>query len=44
MNHSTIAYLMDPQGRYATHFSHHDDTSAVASRIREFLSGRKLGS
>jgi len=41
MNHSTIVYLMDPQGRYATHFSHHDDTSAVASRVREFLSGRK---
>jgi len=41
MNHSTIVYLMDPQGRYATHFSHHDDAGSIASRIRDFLSGRK---
>lgn len=41
MNHSTFVYLMDPLGRYAMHFSHHDDPAALAGRIREFLSGRK---
>lgn len=37
MDHSSVVYLMDRDGRYLTHFTHQSRSEDVASRIREFL-------
>ena len=33
MDHSTFIYLMDPEGRYATHFSHYATPEEIAQAI-----------
>jgi len=37
MDHSAIIYLMGPDGRFRTHFSHGTRGEVMAKRIREFL-------
>jgi protein SCO1/2 len=38
MDHTSIIYLMSPDGRYLTHFGHGTSIEAMAKRIRENLS------
>ncbi len=38
MDHSSIIYLMDPDGRYLTHFSHGTGPDAMAKRLRDLIS------
>ena len=38
MDHSSIVYLMDPDGRYVTHFSHGTGPEAMAQRLRDLVS------
>ncbi len=38
MDHTSIIYLMSPDGRYLTHFSHGTSAETMATRIRENLS------
>lgn len=38
MDHSSIVYLMDPEGRYVTHFGHGTSPETMAERLREALS------
>jgi len=40
MDHSTFTYLMNPDGRYATHFGHDATPEAMAAKIRELIGGR----
>jgi cytochrome oxidase Cu insertion factor (SCO1/SenC/PrrC family) len=35
MDHSTIMYLMDPQGRFLKHFSYTTDAPALAKALGE---------
>jgi cytochrome oxidase Cu insertion factor (SCO1/SenC/PrrC family) len=35
MDHSTIMYLMDPQGRFLKHFSYTTDAAALAKALGE---------
>ena len=37
MDHTSIIYLMGPDGRYLTHFSHGVTAETMAKRIREIL-------
>ena len=37
MDHTSIIYLMGPDGAYRAHFSHGADARAMAAKIREFL-------
>ncbi len=37
MNHSSIAYLMDKDGRYLVHFSYGISAKDMAAKIKEFL-------
>jgi cytochrome oxidase Cu insertion factor (SCO1/SenC/PrrC family) len=39
MDHSTIMYLMDPQGRFLKHFSYTTDAAALANALAEAISG-----
>ena len=39
MDHSTITYLMDPQGRFLKHFSYTTDAAAMAKALDEAISG-----
>ena len=39
MDHSTIMYLMDPQGRFLKHFSYSTDAAALAKALAEAISG-----
>jgi cytochrome oxidase Cu insertion factor (SCO1/SenC/PrrC family) len=41
MDHSAFLYLMDPEGAYATHFSHQADVTEMAGAIREFIHGER---
>lgn len=38
MDHSSVIYLMDPDGRYLTHFSHGIAPDRMAKRLRELVS------
>ena len=38
MDHSSVIYLMDPDGRYLTHFSHGTAPDTMAKRLRELVS------
>ncbi len=38
MDHSSVIYLMDPDGRYLTHFSHGTAPDTMARRLRELVS------
>jgi cytochrome oxidase Cu insertion factor (SCO1/SenC/PrrC family) len=38
MDHSTIMYLMDPQGRFLKHFSYTTDAAALANGLAEAIS------
>jgi protein SCO1/2 len=38
MDHTSIIYLMGPDGRYQTHFSHGTTSETMAERIRDKLS------
>lgn len=38
MDHSSVIYLMDPDGRYLTHFSHGTGPETMAKRLRELVS------
>ena len=38
MDHSSIIYLMDPEGRYVTHFSHGTGPREIAERLRALVS------
>ncbi len=38
MDHSSIIYLMDPDGRYVTHFSHGTGPQQIAERLRSLVS------
>jgi protein SCO1/2 len=37
MDHSTITYLMDPQGRFLKHFSYSTDSAALAKALEEAM-------
>jgi len=37
MDHSAITYLIGPDGKFLTHFSHGTDAETMAKRIREYL-------
>ena len=37
MDHSSVVYLMDRDGRYLTHFTHQSQSEEMAARIREYL-------
>ena len=37
MDHTSIVYLMGPDGEFRAHFTHETDAEAMAKRIREFL-------
>ena len=37
MDHTSIIYLMGPDGSYRAHFSYGDDAQDMAAKIREFL-------
>ena len=39
MDHSTIMYLMDPQGKFLKHFSYSTDAAALAKALAEAISG-----
>ena len=39
MDHSTITYLMDPQGKFLKHFSYSTDAAALAKALDEAISG-----
>jgi len=41
MDHSSITFLMDRQGRYAAHFSYGSKPEVMAARIRKFLKAEK---
>ena len=38
MDHSSVIYLMDPDGLYLTHFSHGTAPDTMAKRLRELVS------
>lgn len=38
MDHSSVIYLMDPKGRYVTHFNHATAPEKIAERLRELIS------
>ncbi|MGF1455621.1 MAG: SCO family protein [Alphaproteobacteria bacterium] len=40
VDHSSIIYLMDPDGRYVTHFNHLTDPTTMARSIRTILEDR----
>lgn len=37
MDHSSVVYLMDREGRYVTHFTHQSQSTDIEARIREML-------
>jgi protein SCO1/2 len=37
MDHSTITYLMDPQGKFLKHFSYSTDSAALAKALEEAM-------
>ena len=37
MDHSSITYLMDPNGKFITHFSHGVEAQSMAEKISEIL-------
>ena len=37
MDHSTITYLMDPEGKFLKHFSYSTDSAALAKALEEVL-------
>ena len=37
MDHTSIVYLMSPDGRYVTHFAHDADPVAMAARLKEIV-------
>ena len=37
MDHSSIIYLMGPQGKYLAHFTSFDSPEDIAARVQEFL-------
>ena len=37
MDHSTITYLMDPQGKFLKHFSYSTDSTALAKALEEAM-------
>jgi cytochrome oxidase Cu insertion factor (SCO1/SenC/PrrC family) len=37
MDHSTITYLMDPQGKFLKHFNYSTDSAALAKALEEAL-------
>jgi protein SCO1/2 len=37
MDHSTITYLMDPQGKFLKHFSYSTDSAAMAKALEEAM-------
>jgi protein SCO1/2 len=39
MDHSTIVYLMGPDGKFVKHFSYGTDAKALAQGLREAMSG-----
>jgi protein SCO1/2 len=39
MDHSSILYLMDAQGKFAKHFTYTTDVSALAKQLKEAISG-----
>lgn len=39
MDHSTIIYLMDPQGKFLKHFAYSTDAAALAKAIAEAIAG-----
>ena len=39
MDHSTIMYLMDPQGRFLKHFTYTNDTAGLAKALTDAISG-----
>ncbi|HUQ36262.1 MAG TPA: SCO family protein [Aestuariivirga sp.] len=39
MDHSTIMYLMDPQGKFLRHFTYTNDAPALAKALDEAISG-----
>ena len=39
MDHSTIIYLMDPQGKFLKHFTYSTDAAALAKAIAEAIAG-----
>ncbi|WP_142850544.1 SCO family protein [Telmatospirillum sp. J64-1] len=42
VDHSSIIYLMGPDGSFVTHFSHGTTPEAVAEGLRRYLSGKMI--
>ena len=38
MDHSSVTYVMGPDGEFRLHFSHGTDAETIASRLRDLLS------
>jgi len=39
MDHSAFVYLMDAQGRYATHIAYGEDAARAVAKLRELAAG-----
>ena len=39
MDHSSITYLLDPDGKYVTHFSHGIEPEKMAETLRQYIQG-----
>lgn len=39
MDHSSITYLLDPDGNYVTHFSHGIEPEKMAQTLRQYIEG-----
>ncbi len=39
MDHTSLVFLMDKEGRYKAHFSHGGDAETMAARLKEMLAG-----
>jgi protein SCO1/2 len=44
MDHSSIVYLMGPDGKFLTHFSHGTTPDKMAEILGKYLSGSTSGS
>jgi protein SCO1/2 len=37
MDHSSVVYLMDREGRYLTHFTHQSQSEDIVAEVRKHL-------
>lgn len=43
MDHSSVIYVMDPQGRFVANFTHQTTPDAMAARLRALMDGQRVG-